>query len=213
MRVITPTLSCLVSSIVIACGSDTGPGPDSHGTPSLCGEAGATPGAECTGLDRCGTPMQNFVKVAFCEHCFARADTHVCEAGTCRALDQSPDTKIEFRFTVPPAALGSQSFTTAALNPVMADGTRLTCGALSSTCMFVDNAMINARNSRFDRLVAGADFYHGQIAADAGSDRLLFIQVTSGVQGTGDVRARGCVSGIEVVSGQTTAVVVDLSPL
>src|SRR5689334_16706197 len=54
---------------------------------NACGVAGTAPAGECASIKECGAGAQNYVEVAFCENCFARSDTHFCEAGTCRAFD------------------------------------------------------------------------------------------------------------------------------
>jgi hypothetical protein len=151
--------------------------------------------------------------VSFCQHCFAYADTQFCEAGTCRIL-QSGMTSMKLAFNVPNTAAGAASFTAASLVPVMADGTTLTCAGLkSSMCTFKDSPVINARNSHFREFTGGADptnAYTDLITADPGGDRLAFVVVTSGMQGTGDVKAVGCTEHISVTEGQTADVTIDV---
>ncbi|MCK6551070.1 hypothetical protein L6R52_34865 [Myxococcota bacterium] len=194
-----------IAWIWAGCGGDDGP----TGTNS-CGNAGAKVGSECASLADCGAGAQNQVEVVFCEHCVPRADTHFCEAGVCRAIDTDPMlTNISFSFGLPAGVTTAKSFTIASLNPIMADGTRVTCAALLSTCLSDGNGALNARNSRFNALPAG-DLFMGQISADPGEERLLFVQLTTGMQGTGDVVAAGCTEGIDVVKGAGPAVTVDV---
>ena len=200
-----------IASSIIACGLIV----------SACGEdvEPMTPeimiGAECTDLTGCGAGTANARTVSFCEHCFARPDTHVCEAGMCREIDVTGS--LSFVLGVPPSATGAKSWTQAAINPVKADGTRATCAELTSSTDYVDNFAYNTGNSNFKVFASrdGADpglVYPSTIFADAGSGRLLVIRVVSETQGKGSVLAVGCTEGIEVASGQTTSVNIILEP-
>jgi hypothetical protein len=96
----------------------------------------------------------------------------------------------------------------------MADGSKVTCAKLLSSCSFLDNPAINTTNSTFKNFDGPASIdnaYPALSAAEAGSDQLLFIQVTTDVQGKGEVKARGCVEGIAVVEGQNTQVAIELT--
>ena len=172
-------------------------------------------GTECVDLTGCGAGTANAKTVSFCEHCFARPDTHVCEAGICRELDVSGS--LSFVLGVPPSATGAKSWTQAAINPVKSDGTRVTCAELINSTDYVDNFAYNTGNSNFKIFASrdGADpglVYPSTIFADAGTDRLLVIRVVSETQGKGTVLAVGCAEGIEVVAGQTTSVNINLEP-
>jgi hypothetical protein len=75
--------------------------------------------------------------------------------------------------------------------------------------MFEKNGMMNARNSTHRPMPAmsgGAILTFTSI--DPGEGRLLYIAVTEGMQGTGAVKASGCLDGISVAKGamQTVAV-------
>jgi hypothetical protein len=176
-----------------ACGPEDPERPDGGASANACGVAGAKTGSECAGLAQCGAGMQNFVDVEFCVHCFARADTHFCESGTCRLLDPGTATVISWAFAVPPSLKNAPAFTTASVNPIMADGTRVTCESLmKSSCDIDANPEINARTSRFDRMNPQGEVYQGMISADAGENRMVFIQITSEIQGKGDLLGWGC---------------------
>lgn len=191
----------LLSAVVlISCGADKPEdNPDGGGGPTSCGTSGALTGSECMDLAGCGAGAQNFVKVSFCEHCFARADTHVCEAGTCRALDQDIDTSIMYAFSIPPALSAAQGFSVAVVNPIMADGTRVTCESLlKPTCETHQNGKFNARNSKADQIGAGAEVVQGFTSADHGEDRMVFVQITALRRGEGALLGQGCAT-IDVV--------------
>ena len=101
------------------------------------------------------------------------------------------------------------------LNPVMAEGTSVTCAALLSSCSYRENAAINTANSSFKNFAEAADpqsVYTGLISADVGDERLVVVRVTSETQGRGEVKASGCTEGIQVISGQNARVELTLSP-
>ena len=196
------SLLFLMGLPLVGCGDDTEPT-----------EPDIMVGTECIDLTGCGAGTPNARTVSFCEHCFARPDTHVCEAGVCRQIDVSGS--LSFVLGVPPSAAGAKSWTQAAVNPVKSDGTKVTCADLVSSTEYVDNFDYNTGNSNFKVFASrdGADpglVYPSTIFADAGADRLLVIRVVSETQGKGSVLAVGCADGIEVVAGQTTSVNINL---
>lgn len=194
----------LIGAVASACGGTETTNPPVTNSCGTVEQAPAEMG--CTGLASCGG-MSNAIKVTFCKYCFARPDTKVCEAGTCRAIDISGS--ISTQLQVPEVARGAKSFTIASVNPIMADGTKVTCATLLSTCAYADNFAINTGNSTFRNFNPPADpanVYPAPIAADAGAGRLLVVRLTSEVQGAGNVMAVGCTEGIDVVSGQTANV-------
>jgi len=173
-------------------------------------------GVECTDLTGCGVGAANARTVSFCEHCFSRPDTHVCEAGTCREIDVTGS--LSFVLGIPPSARGAKSWTQASLNPVRSDGVRITCADLLQSSDYQDNYVYNAGNSNFKIFATpgGADpalAYPTRIAADVGVDRLLVVRVVSDTQGKGNVLAQGCAEGIEVKAGETTSVNLPLEAL
>jgi hypothetical protein len=195
-------------------GSDAGGGtPDGGTAPSICGTAGQKTGTQCSGLSDCGG-ASNLVIVQSCQHCFARADTQVCEAGTCRMLPGGSATNLSVTFTLPAAGAGALSFTIATLDPIAADGTSVTCAALLTTCRYENDAMLNAVASRFRKLGAPADpsmaYTEPLIPAEPGSGRLVYIALTSDDQGKGTVMAKGCTEGIMVPANMTTQIAVTL---
>lgn len=187
--------------LVGACGT-TPNDPPPGGDPTSCGTAGAKTGSECTGLGNCGAGMQNFVKVSFCDHCFARADTHFCEAGTCRMLSPGTMTNVSYAIVIPASLTATtKSYTVASVNPIAADGSHLTCESLmKASCEIDSNGGINARNSRFNPVGTQGDLYMGLISADAGAARMIFVQLTDAMQGSGNLLAWGCAT-IDVVEG------------
>lgn len=202
----------LAASLLSACGSSDG-GADAGLGMNSCGAAGALTGSQCTSLAMCGAGAQNQIINPLCEHCLARPDTHVCEAGTCRPLD-SAGSSIMYGIAITSAAVGAASYTVASINPIMADGTKVSCAALmSGQCSYVNNGAFNTGNSTFKAFVPPADpsyAYQGLISADVGADRLLFIEATSALQGKGTVKARGCVEGLNITAGASVPVEITL---
>ncbi len=199
----------LTISAAFACGPNDRP--DNTPVESACGVSQGKLGSECASLSDCGGP-NNARRVEFCESCFARADSHVCESGMCRQIDTTGS--IKTAFSVPPSAAGALSYTVAALNPTKADGTELSCAKLLSTCStFRDDFTFNAANSTFKAFPAPADLgnvYPVQTPADVGAGRMLMVLVTQASQGKGAVLAKGCVGGIEVKPGEITTVQLEL---
>jgi hypothetical protein len=197
-------------AFLAACGSASS-SPDGGTGSSACGSAGTKSGSACSALSDCGA--QNANTVEFCDHCFAYASAAVCEAGACRSLAPGASTNVQAAFGVPASAAGAKSYVIATLDPITADATHLTCAALTSTCMYANNTSINAFASRFRNFVMPADptmAYTDIIAADPGDNRLVFIAVTSDVQGKGDIKAMGCTEQVSIGAGMTNHVQVDL---
>lgn len=209
-------LLIVLVSPAIGCGGGGG-GADAGTETGPCGVVGPTGGTECHSLSECGGGMLNFRQVTFCEHCFAYGDTHLCEAGKCKKLEPGTATNINAVFVVPPVGDGAKSLTIATIDPFMADGSRITCAALKSSCMFVNNGRINAAASRFRNFAptpaTATMVYRELIAADPGEERLVHLQLTTEVQGRGAVKAAGCIEHVRVAAGQTTEVAVDLVAL
>lgn len=188
---------------LVACGDSTGPSED----------AGVS---ECSTFAECGGP-NNVQTVSFCEHCFDRPDTHVCEAGRCRALAVGLEGQGQLRlgFTVPSQASGARSVALAALLPVDGRGAPVTCARLvpGGPAVFRD-ASINPTNATTAPLNPPGDpsfAYVTMTSADPGSGRLVYLAVTSDVQGKGTLLAEGCAEGLEVRAGETQNVTLDLT--
>jgi hypothetical protein len=199
----------LLLSLAACGGSDSAP-PDPQQT--SCGTGGALAGAECTGLATCGAGAQNFKRVQPCDHCFAGADSHVCEAGKCRAIPTTIDGygTIRAAFSLNQVGSTAQGLAQAALWPVMADGTRLSCAALLSTCGYVENPAINALSSSLN-VVQSGDVVYASTTMEPGAGRLYFAEFTSESRGRGTVLARGCAEGLTIAAGQTLEIEVQLS--
>lgn len=189
-----------LAACALACGGE-GDDPDPVPGDSACGVADQTSAGECAGLDQCGAGLQNFTKDPTCDNCPHRADSHVCEAGACRDLDNGMFLPV--RFDVPPEGVGAQGLTIAAFNPIMADGSRLTCARfLSDGCLRLANPTLNATNSTHSPLPGGGAqmgmVYQTGVSAEPGPDRVVFVQVTEELSGDGAVLAWGCVDGVTV---------------
>lgn len=191
---------------LVACGDEAQMPPTSN----ACGTAGELSGMECAGLDGCGAGPQNFKKVTPCDHCLASADSHFCEAGVCRALPTTPAGlgTIKAAFSLRQLGAGAQGLAQAAILPVMADGTKISCAALMSTCGFKDSPAINALSSSVNVMPGDVVFSFATI--DPGPGRLYFAEFTSELRGRGTVLAKGCVEGLEIVAGETKEVSVEL---
>ncbi len=200
----------LLCCALAACGSED---PPPTGGTNACGAAQAAAGAECTGLATCGAGAQNFKKVTPCDHCLAGVDSHVCESGVCRAIPTNIGEYGTIRAAFSQRQIGTtaQGLAQSAIFPVMADGTRITCAALMSTCGFVNNPAINALSNSVNVMAAAGDVLFSLATMEPGSDRLYFAQFTTGTRGTGTVLARGCVEGLTIVAGETKEISVDLS--
>ena len=122
---------------------------------------------------------------------------------------------IQTNMSVPSAGAGAKSFTVAAVNPVMADGTQLDCAKILSTCNIVNNFAINAANARFAAFpgsgAVASNVYPVQTPADVGTARLLIVRLHTDVQGKGTILAEGCASGIDVRAGEKTVVSIELA--
>lgn len=187
------------------CGGDSTTPP----ADTACGVApAAAPAAGCTGVSTCGAGASNQRKPINCEHCFAGYDSHVCEAGVCRAVDTTPG-PIRVLMGLSGLGSGAQSVMLAALHPTMADGTRLTCAKLLSTCAWRDNAAINA-NVITQAIAQPGDTLQSSISVEPGAGRLVFVGLTSEPQGKGTLLAKGCVEGVDVVPAMATTVSIEL---
>jgi len=199
-------LSLSIVLFLAACGTE----PSEPPATSSCGVVGATAGMECTGLSTCGAGAQNFKKVTPCDHCLAGADSHVCEAGVCRMLPTAVNGygTIKASFSLQQVGSTAQGLAQSAIHPVMADGTKVTCAALMSTCSFINLETINALSSAAN-VVAG-DVVMSFTTIDPGPDRLYFAQFTAETRGRGAVLAKGCVEGLTIAAGETKEISVDL---
>ncbi len=117
---------------------------------------------------------------------------------------------ISVLISVGPEGTGAVGFTIATINPIMADGSKVTCATLlSSGCNVLDNSGLNVTNSTHKRFSGGGAspqmVYQTGISGEPGADRILFVQATQEQSGDGKIMARGCVDGITVPlpAGQT----------
>lgn len=200
-------LPILLSVAVFGCGSSEPP-PVMN---TSCGTAGTKAGMECSSIEDCGAAGRNAQTVSFCEHCFAHPDTHVCEAGVCRMIptDFTELGTIKFGFSLLGMGSGAQSFAAAAVLPIAADGSKLSCAKLLSTCNYTNNFTLNA--SSYSRQISGGgDTIQDLVNVDPGPDRLLFLALTSDRQGKGRVLAKSCSENILVEKGKTITVTMEL---
>lgn len=184
--------------LILACGEDPLP----VDTPGMCEAAGA-----CQGMDSCGAGPSNFKEVVFCTNCPYKPDTHVCEACACRQLPAGEGANLVAAMAVPAKATGAKSFTLTSVYPVMADGSRVTCARLmgADRAFLVANPALAVGNSNHVAVPGGsADptlAYTARLYDYPGQDHLLFVQVASDTQGKGNIMAKGCAEGLDVVNG------------
>lgn len=193
-------LMIAVAAVAQACSGESSPA-DGGPLASACGLASVSPATECTGLPECGAGAQNFTVDPTCDNCPHRADSHVCEAGACRAMD--PLELVSVLISVGPEGVGAQGFTIATINPISADGSKVTCAQLmSSGCERLGNATLNVTNSTHKRFSSGAAssdmVYQTGISGEPGADRIIFVQATEEQSGDGRIMAWGCVDGLTV---------------
>ena len=171
-------------------------------------------GSECTGFDECGAGAQNSIQPSFCDNCLLRPDTHYCSAGVCVAND--PLENVTLTIGGPEALSAAKSVSIASIIPVMADGTRVTCAALTSGCGFLQNSALNTANSRSAMLQAlPAMVTRTAIFMRAEPGQILFIQATDDIRGAGNVLGRACIEDVDPTdpSVMSQGVGVDLMPL
>jgi hypothetical protein len=225
-RAVSILASAFALAALIGCGGGSTPAPED----SACGvapasrapvrscstiarcDAGCTEQSECaqgcTSVATCGAGASNQRKPLNCEHCFAGYDSHVCEAGACRAVDTTPG-PIRVLMGLSGLGSGAQSVMLAALHPTAADGTRLTCAKLLSTCAWRDNPAINA-NVITQAIAQTGDTLQSSISVEPGAGRLVFVGLTSEPQGRGALLAKGCVEDVDVVHAMATTVAIEL---
>jgi hypothetical protein len=211
VRFASPSAAALVTATLAAFAAVTGCGGSTAEPPadSACGTApAAAPTAGCTGVATCGAGASNQRRPINCTHCFAGYDSHVCEAGACRAVDTTPG-PIRVLMGLSGRGSGAQSVMIAALHPTMADGTQLTCAKLLSTCAWRDNPAINA-NVITQAIAQPGETLQSSISVEPGAGRLVFVGLTSEPQGKGTLLAKGCAEGVDVVPAMATTVSIEL---
>lgn len=181
------------------------------GTASSCGVIEMLACSECRGVDECGAGMSNFVPIINCDNCPARVDSHVCEAGRCRPLGAPGALRV--RFSISAAATGARSFIAIALNSVAANGDKLRCAELQSSCMLTSNPQLNATNVAFQLFSGPADpslIYVTTFGGEAGEERIVMLIVTSEASGGGDIMGIGCLEGVSVGTNTPTEVAIEV---
>lgn len=176
-----------------------------------CGVAGDAMGSECVGFDECG--IRNVTQAFNCERCPQEAVERLCLSGTCVAYER--DATVEVGFNVFEHGKGANSFVFAVLDSMGADGTRVTCEALLSTCDVENNFNLNVMRVQVAGAGTPAGFeenqaYQGLVNVAAGSDHVALLRLHAEGRGNGAVLAKGCAVIPSLASGATVQVVVDL---
>ncbi len=193
-----PRFLLFSSVFALACGDST-PDPGADGGLREC-----SADAECCTFAQCGGP-NNVQVVSFCESCFARPDTHVCESERCQELpsDLCERGQIRVAFDVPPEAVGARSVTMAVILPTDSVGNPVDCARLlGQGPELFDDRTVSTTNSVAVALTPPGDpdfGYATLTSAPPGPDRIVYLAVTSESQGKGARMAEGCVEGILVV--------------
>ncbi len=145
----------------------------------------------------CGAGSSNAIQPSFCDNCLLRPDTHACEAGVCVTND--PLNNITLTIGGPASLSAAQSVSIASITPIMADGTKVTCAALTSgSCGFLNNAAINTANSRSAMLMPLPDMVtRTAIFMRAQPGQILFVQATDDIRGAGNVLGRACLEDVD----------------
>jgi hypothetical protein len=183
------------------------------GSTSICGAVDLIACTECQGVHECGRGESNFVPIVNCPNCPGRVDSHVCEAGACRTLGLPGALRV--RFSIPSEAAGAASFISVALNSVAANGDRLRCAELQSSCTLIDNPALNATNVAFQLFNAPADpglIYVTTFGAEAGAERIVMLIVTTEASGGGDVVAVGCLEDVSIGTESPTEIAIEVGP-
>lgn len=211
----------LVFLFLVACsgGGDGSGDDDGHtgsrdaGTSTVegCGIEGTPEGTECVGFDECG--VRN-TQVAFnCDTCPQEAISELCLSGRCTPYDL--DATIQIGFNVFEHGDGANSFVLAVIDPMGADGTRVTCEALLSSCNLVDNFSVNVMNVQVTGAGSANGFeqnqaYIGLADAQSGEDRIAYLRLHAQGRGNGTVLAKGCSEWASLAPGQTAQVLINL---
>lgn len=202
--------------LAAACGSDSTSTALPRSTPDTgpttvvqCGEAALQPQNECRAADDC--PDGTNVGPRACSNCPVEALFRVCQAGECFEYDRSGT--IDARFVADVLADGGQSYVTMVIDPVMANGRRLTCASLLSQCDVLNDTdlnVVNVQRANPEPPLQQGLAYIALASAHVGTDRIVLIFVTANRNGEGRILTRGCVDGITVSSGQTAQALVTL---
>ena len=218
MDLIVASKVCVVLTMLVAggCGSDSNSEPNGTGgtdagggRSGVCGRPDLTPASACQTAADCPDPSNQ--GRALCSNCPREALFRTCSAGQCVEYDRSGT--IDARFIGTPAASGGESYVTSVIDPIMADGRRLTCANLLNECDVVNDPGLNVINVQIAEPVpplAPDLAYISLASAHVGSDRIVLIYVTASSDGEGRILAQGCVEGLTVTSGQTTQALVTL---
>ncbi len=210
----------LVFVLVAACGSGSGDdgGDDTTVTRDagvavgeICGVPGEPTGSDCAGFDECG--VRNVTQAFNCERCPQEAVDKLCSAGSC--VPYQRDATIQVGFNVFEHGAGGNSFVFAVLDPMGADGTRITCEGLLASCTLEDNFNLNVMRVQVAGAGTASGFeqnqaYRGLVNAASGDGLLALLRIHVEGRGNGAVLAKGCAVVPSVAAGETAQVIVDL---
>lgn len=166
---------------------------------NACGPVVSAVGTECDDFYDCpGTATLDNVAQpeASCEHCVDHAQVNVCEAGECRRIDISNNVLIQANVEGNNVTEIAGGYAEILLTPITADGRRLTCAELLSTCTDYDDPRLNPINSNSGR----APFLRNQqtpLVTDAAErDDLIYVVLITEGRGRGEIYAAGCADGV-----------------
>lgn len=206
----------LLLSVLVLVGCSSGDGGDDgdggrdagNNVPTApCGIEGTPASSMCMDASDCGQTDVRFN----CTNCPIEATQATCVSGQCDTYDDSG--RVRFGFNVVNAGAGGNSYVGMIIDPMMANGDRVTCAALLSTCPIVNNKELNVVNVDVGNPAGGLQQGQAYILtpfAHVGENRIGYLFVTSQMAGSGDVIAHGCTEGVAITSGQQTDVLIEL---
>ena len=158
------------------------------GRSGVCGLPEATPMDECRSPGGC--PDESNFGTASCSNCPPEALFQLCASGVCETYDRSGT--IDARFVATADAEGAQSYVAMIMDPVMANGRRLTCANLLNDCdVLNENALnvINVQTAEPPTPLERDLVYPALASAHVGTGRIVLIYVVQQRDGEGRILA------------------------
>jgi hypothetical protein len=195
-------------------GGGGGNGANGGAPADACGPVVESVGTECTTFADCsGRPNQPNVVEARCDNCVPFAQVNVCEAGRCRRIDVDNQIFVQANVEGNFLTEGATGYVEIQMTPVTADGRRVTCAELLTTCDW-RTPTLNIFNSNGGiaryALNQQTEIFGDTIEAD---DLIFMVLVTENGGGRGDIRTIGCADGFGTTFGETTIIPEAIVPL
>jgi hypothetical protein len=169
-----------------------------NGVANACGPVVEAVETECDSFRDCpGTLVEENVVPARCDRCVDFAEFRVCEAGACRRIEVRSGNQLSIRVQSNLLTEGAEGYATIQMTSLTADGRRISCRELLSTCTDYSDPRLNVFNSNAGR---------GQFLPNLTSilpadtieddDIIVVVLLTEMAQGRGDVLTVGCADGV-----------------